>query len=205
VKPVPAPSLTIPIGEIPLKKLAPKQARFVEEYLVDSNATQAAIRAGYSKKTAEQIGHKLVKKSLVAAAIAKAKAKRSERLEITADMLVRELWIIGHSDIKDYVSIDEGGAIVAKMFEEMPEGASRALEMIEENRTIKESADGKDSNILNSKIRFKMHSKLGAIELISKLLGFMKDKVEHTGKDGGPVEHEVQFIMPRPGEKPDKK
>lgn len=188
-----------------MKKLAPKQVRFVEEYLIDLNATQAAIRAGYSKKTAEQIGHQLIQKTLVAAAIAKAQEKRSEKLEITVDMLIRELWLIGHSDIKDYLTIDEGGSSIAKQFEDMPEGASRALEMIEENRTIKESADGSDSNIVNSKIRFKMHSKLGAIELISKLLGFMKDKVEHTGKDGGPVEHQVQFIMPRPGEKPDKK
>ena len=188
-----------------MKQLAPKHARFVEEYLVDLNATQAAIRAGYSAKNADVVGPRLLGNVGVAAAITAGQAKRSERMEITADMLVRELWIIGHSDIKDYLTIDEGGSIIAKMFEEMPDGASRALEMIEENRTIKESADGKDSNIVNSKIRFKMHSKLGAIELIAKLLGFMKDKVEHTGKDGGPVEHEVQFIMPRPGERPDKK
>lgn len=188
-----------------MKQLAPKHARFVEEYLVDLNATQAAIRAGYSTKNADVVGPRLLGNVGVAAAIAEGQAKRSERLEITADMWLRELWIIGHSDLQDYVNIDEGGLIVAKSFDEMPENASRALESIEENRTIKESAGGDESNIINSKIRFKMHSKIEALKIIGQHLGFMKEKVEHTGKDGGPVEHEVQFIMPRPGEKPDKK
>ena len=179
-----------------MKKFGPKQARFVEEYLIDLNATQAAIRAGYSSNTAEQIGHQLLKKTSVSEAIAKAQAERSERLEITADMWLRELWLIGHSDIENYVTIDEGGLIIAKTFEEMPKDASRALEMIEENRTIKESSDGKDSNIINSKIRFKMHDKLGALEKIGKHLGFLKDKVEHSGPDGGPM----VMIMPRPGD-----
>src|SRR5271166_5586839 len=67
-------------------KLTPKQARFVQEYLIDLNAAQAAIRAGYSAKTARVIGHENLTKPDIAAAIEKAKAKRAERTELTSDM-----------------------------------------------------------------------------------------------------------------------
>ena len=71
--------------------LTPKQARFVEEYLVDLNATQAAIRAGYSKKTAEQQGARLFRNVKVAAAIQEAQEARSERTGITQDEVIQGL------------------------------------------------------------------------------------------------------------------
>jgi phage terminase small subunit len=71
--------------------VTPKQARFVEEYLTDLNATQAAIRAGYSKKTAEQLGYQLLHKTSVAEAIEKARAKLSEKTEITQEYVLRRL------------------------------------------------------------------------------------------------------------------
>lgn len=67
-----------------------KRQRFVDEYLVDLNATQAAIRAGYSVKTAGQQGHDLLKNPEIAAAIENAKAERAERTEVTAE------WVIDH-------------------------------------------------------------------------------------------------------------
>lgn len=75
--------------------MTPKQQRFVEEYLVDLNATQAAIRAGYSAKTAGQIGEQNLKKLEIAAAIAEAKAQQAKRTEITADRVLAELAKIG--------------------------------------------------------------------------------------------------------------
>jgi len=102
--------------------------------------------------------------------------ERSKRLEISADEWLRELWLIGRSDLRDYITIDKDtGAIRAKGFEDMPKGTSRALESIEENRTIRESADGKESNIVNDKVKFKTHCKIPALELIGKHLGFFKD------------------------------
>ncbi len=71
--------------------LTPKQARFVEEYLVDLNATQAAIRAGYSARNADKIGPELLGKTRVAEAIQKAKEARSERTEITQDEVIQGL------------------------------------------------------------------------------------------------------------------
>ena len=73
------------------QKLTPKQARFVAEYLVDLNATQAAIRAGYSRKTADSIGLQLLRKTQVALAIQKAQEDRARRVELTQDEIIRDI------------------------------------------------------------------------------------------------------------------
>jgi len=68
-------------------KLTDKQERFVSEYLIDLNATQAAIRAGYSKKTAQQQGSENLSKPVISEAIAKAKNEAAKRNETTVDMI----------------------------------------------------------------------------------------------------------------------
>lgn len=70
------------------RKLTPKQELFVKEYLIDLNATQAALRAGYSVKSAERIGLELLRKTQVAAAIAKQKEKRAAKIELTAEKML---------------------------------------------------------------------------------------------------------------------
>ena len=74
-----------------MDKLTPKQQRFVEEYLVDLNATQAAIRAGYSARNADKIAFQLLGKTRVAEAIAAAKAERSARVAVSADYVLNNL------------------------------------------------------------------------------------------------------------------
>lgn len=86
-----------------LMALTPKQQRFVEEYLVDLNATQAAIRAGYSERTANEQGARLLANASVAAAIAEAQAARSARTEITQDVVLQRLWQIATADANDLV------------------------------------------------------------------------------------------------------
>lgn len=73
------------------KKLTDKQLMFVKEYLVDLNATQAAIRAGYSEKNADKIGPELLGKTRVAESIQKAMARRAEKIEITAEYVLRTI------------------------------------------------------------------------------------------------------------------
>lgn len=72
------------------RKLTPKQERFVQEYLIDLNATQAAIRAGYSAKTAEQQGFQLLQKTLVQKAIAEGRRQREKRTAVSADRVLLE-------------------------------------------------------------------------------------------------------------------
>lgn len=77
-----------------------KQRRFVAEYLIDLNSTQAAIRAGYSAKTAKQQGSRLLTNADVQAAVVKAQTKRAERTEITQDRVLAELAKIGFADMR---------------------------------------------------------------------------------------------------------
>ena len=80
-----------------------KQRRFVDEYLIDLNATQAAIRAGYSAKTAGQIGDENLKKPEIKQAVSDRMKDREQRTGITQDMVLRELAKIGFADIRKAV------------------------------------------------------------------------------------------------------
>jgi len=160
------------------KKLVPRRDRFPEEYIIDLNGTKAAIRCGFSKKTARQAAARLLSNVNIQKKIQELQEARSQRTQITADEVLEELRILLHSDIKNYIEINEDtGAIRAKGFDEMPPNASRALEAITENRTIHESAKGEDS-IVNEKVTFKLHSKAKALELAMQHLGMLKTKFE---------------------------
>ena len=74
-----------------MANLTPKQQRFVEEYLIDLNATQAAIRAGYSEKTAKEIGSENLTKPNIAKAIQEAQESLSNKTQLTVDIVVQGL------------------------------------------------------------------------------------------------------------------
>lgn len=86
--------------------LTTKQERFVEEYLVDLNATQAAIRAGYSSKTAEQMGYQLLQKTSVQKALREAIDERSKRTGITQEKVIEEIGKIAFAKAHDYSDAD---------------------------------------------------------------------------------------------------
>ena len=119
-----------------MANLTPKQQRFVEEYLIDLNATQAAIRAGYSGKTAQEIGSENLSKPMVAKAIAEAQEKLSNKAQVTVEMVVQGL--------------------------------------------LNEAKDLSDGSTQSARVAAWAH--------LGKHLGMFKDKIEHTGKDGGPIE-----------------
>ena len=169
--------------------------RFPEEYVVDLNATKAAERAGFSKKTAYSQGQRLLKNVEIQKRVQKLQTERSERTQVSADRVLRELAIIANSDIQDFITIDDDtGAIRAKGFGEMPALASRALESITENRTVREDAEGEDS-IINDKVTFRMHDKIRANELLGKHLGMFKDQPQEV-KLSGTIN--VISAVPRP-------
>ena len=84
-----------------MANLTPKQQRFVEEYLIDLNATQAAIRSGYSEKSAQEIGAENLSKPMVAKAIQEALQERKERVQIDADYVLKRLVEIDQMDVLD--------------------------------------------------------------------------------------------------------
>ena len=83
-------------------KLTPKQKKFIDEYLIDLNATQAAIRAGYSAKTARASAARNMQDVNIQAALQEARQRQQERTEITADMVLKELKAIALDDAADY-------------------------------------------------------------------------------------------------------
>lgn len=90
-----------------MAKLTPKQQRFVDEYLIDLNATQACIRAGYSEKTAQEQSSRLLSNVMVANAIQQAMNERQNRTQINADYVLNRLVQIDQLDIADI--LDETG------------------------------------------------------------------------------------------------
>lgn len=147
-----------------MAKLTAKQQRFVEEYLIDLNATQAAIRAGYSIKNAKQIGSQLLDKTRLQEEIAKAMAERSKRTGINQDRILLELAKIALTNIDDIMDFEKG---------KIKETATREDLASVESLKIKESDKGREIQVKIAKLR--------AIELIGKHLGIFQDKVEVSG------------------------
>jgi phage terminase small subunit len=156
------------------KGLTQKQAEFVRQYLIDLNATQAAIRAGYSSKTAEWIGPELLTKTHVTEEIQKQIKQRSARTEITQDMVVKELAKIGFADMSDFVTIDESGMVQANPLDTLEEGKSRIIRKVREKRVIKSTAEG--DHVLDATYEFELCDKVKSLELLGKHLGMFTEK-----------------------------
>lgn len=156
--------------------LTAKQERFVAEYLIDLNATQAAIRAGYSEKTADQQGSRLLANVKVAADIAEAKAKRSERTLINQDMVLNELAKIGFADIRKAVS-----------WGSVPEANDDGERLYPVELMASEAIDDdtaaaiSEVSLTAQGVKIKMYDKKAALDSIGKHLGMFVEKVDMNG------------------------
>lgn len=154
-----------------------KQLRFAQEYIIDLNATQAAIRAGYSAKTAKEIGYENLTKPHISAEIARLQAEVADRHGVTVDRIVRELAILGFTDMGDYMRIDGGEAWFD--WSALPEGATRAISEITQETTPR--ADGRPEVL---KTKFKLYNKRDALVDLGKWLGMFIDRHEVNDKRG---------------------
>jgi len=155
-----------------MDELNDRQKMFVAEYLKDFNATKAAIRSGYSEDSAAVLGCK----NMALPKIKKAISDSLESAGITIERSLLELSKLAYSDITDYIDIDEDtGSTKTKALKNIPIGASRAIECIEEDRIIKENQDGSQI-VVHDKYKFKLYSKLKALELIIKHLSKAEDQ-----------------------------
>ena len=149
-----------------MANLTPKQQRFVEEYLIDLNATQSAIRAGYSERTAKSIGQENLTKPDIQKAIQEAQNKLTERTEITQDYVLTNIKkVIERCMQQEAVLARDGSPLLI----EGPEGDLVPL------------------------FEFKETGALKGLELLGKHLGMFKDKIELTGKDGSSLGIKVVF------------
>jgi phage terminase small subunit len=164
--------------------LTDKQRRFCEEYMIDLNATQAAIRAGYSEKTAAVIGAENLVKPNIQEFIQKCQKDRSERTEITADMVIKELAKVGFSNISDYLKVLDKSIEIGEDKEGNPITANvRDVEIF-----LTEEV-GRDKMAVVSEIKrtkdgvsLRLHDKVKALEDLGKHLGvFEKDNKQKSG------------------------
>ena len=148
-----------------MAKLTAKQQRFCDEYLIDLNATQAAIRAGYSPKRASEQGHQLLQKTTVSEAISIAMAERSRRTGISQDRVVNELAKIAFVYMLDVV--DEEGRIRSTASQD----DLACIESIKHKESSSINGDSTEREV-------KIASKLKALELLGKHLGMWNDKLD---------------------------
>ena len=163
------------------KKLPPMRRRFVNEYLKDLNATQAAVRAGYSERSAYTQGPRLLSDPAVKAAIDAAIERRNKRLELSQDKVVRELVKIGMADIKDYLSYR-----TAKTMVDMTDDGEPVIDYAPVIDLVpSEDVDGTLIQEVSISQRgvfsFKLADKMKALELLARHLGMLNDRVQLAG------------------------
>lgn len=146
-----------------------KQKRFVEEYLIDLNATQAAIRAGYSPDTAQQMGSENLSKPVIKNAIDKTIAERSRRTGINQDRVIQEIAKLAFLNPIDVIDIDEATIKGEANRDDTACIASVKVKVI----------PGEDGNITEREV--KTYDKLKALELLGKHLGMFTDKLKMEG------------------------
>lgn len=186
-------------------KLTPKQQAFVNEYLVDHNATAAAIRAGYSERTANREGSRLLSKVDIQEALQIAQQQQQQRTQITADRVVRECASLGLSDIGDILDFT-GTEPRLRPACEIPESARRAISSVKVRRFV-EGAVGTNGPYTRTVevVEFKLWDKLSALDKLGKYLGVLKEPGNNTnvyinwdsiisGRQADPVEGRIAQI-----------
>lgn len=181
--------------------LTDKQKRFCDEYLIDLNATQAAIRAGYSQKTAEQTASRLLRNVKVQEYIAKRQKELSRSTEITQERVIKELALIAFSNNADYahvvekkLQVEAGGALVDVLDKDGKPVMYRTVEPVlteelteEQKRALAVIKKGRDG------LEVKSCDKVKALELLGKHLGIFTDKIEANVNDT--TKNELQELL----------
>lgn len=166
--------------------MTPKQQRFVQEYLVDLNATQAAKRAGYAQPQSQ--GPRLLQNVEICNAVRREQEKLGAAAGITAEKVIRELALLGFSNMQDYMRSGPGGDPYLDFSKLTRDQAAALVEV-----TVEDFKDGRGEDARDvRRVRFKLADKRAALVDLGKHLGLFVDKkqVEHTGAEGGPIRHE---------------
>ena len=164
--------------------LTAKQRRFVEEYLVDLNATQAAIRSGYSKKTARQMGDENLSKPDIAKAVQEAQAGRAKRVQIDADYVLSRLVEIDRMDVLDILT----DTMSLKPVSDWPKVWRQYLSGFDLAELHEGSGDQRVAIGVLKKIKWP--DKVKNLELLGKHISVQafREQVGHGSPSGGPIE-----------------
>ena len=153
--------------------MTPKQKRFVDEYLTDLNATQAAIRAGYSPKTAAEIGAENLIKPKVQDVIARAMAERSKRTGVTQDRVVRELAKLAFVDVAELLDMSADD-----LFNGTDRDNTAAVASVKTKRTATDEGAVVECEV-------KTYDKVRALELLGKHLNMFTERREVSFQNTG--------------------
>lgn len=166
------------------QKLTERQRRFIEEYLMDRNGTQAAIRAGYSAKTAKAIAAENLTKPAIRRVIDAAVKKLAQQTDIDADWVLRRLGAEVNADLADLYTADN----VLKPIHEWPEIWRKGLIAGIDTSHEYETVDGQKVSI-GTVHKLKVSDRIRRLELIGKhvAVSAFLEKHEHQGKDGAPL------------------
>ena len=164
-----------------MAQLSPKAELFAAEYIIDLNATQAAIRAGYSEKTAYSQGQRLLKNVEVQRLVQELMNARAERTEITADKVLKELALIGFSNMKRYAKWSGEGAYFYDS-DELTDDESAAIAEVTSKKTTRLGKKDEDDDIETVEIKLKLHDKKGALVDIGRHLGMFIERKDITSK-----------------------
>lgn len=151
-----------------------KQQRFVAEYLIDLNGTQAAIRAGYSPKSAEVNSSRLLRNAKVAAAVAEGKAKQLSKADLSAVRVLEEIRRVGMSDIRKLFDSTSN----LKQITELSDEEAATIASVEVVRENVKSGDGHVDTVH----KVKLWDKIRSLEMLAKHFGLLIDKLEHSGE-----------------------
>lgn len=185
--------------------MTPKQEHFVAEYLKDFNATQAAIRAGYSPKTAAEQACRLLTNVNVAAAVETGRAKLTQKAGITAERVLEEIGRIAFSDVRSLY--DPNGHL--KPIHELDDATAATIAGIEVDVERGKTKSGEEETIVTHTHKIKRWDKNRALDTLAKHFGLVKEKIEHSGPDGAPLiddtelARKVAFILARADPKKD--
>lgn len=151
----------------PKRRLTPRQERFVREYLIDLNAHKAAVRAGYSPRSARTVGPDTLTNPVVADAVAAAMARRADRTDVTADRVLTELARIAFANLGAFVRTPPNGDPYVTL-----EGATEDQLAALSEITVEDFRDGRGEDAREvSRVRVKLADKKGALDLLAKHLG----------------------------------
>lgn len=164
--------------------LSPREERYCQEFIVDLNQAQAAVRSGFSKnaRSAAVQSVRLMKKSAVKARIKELMKARSDRTEITSDTVLRELMRLATVDVTQ--AFDEKGWL--KDMKDIPEDVRRAISGLETQELFQGEGDQRSIIGVARKLRF--YDKIRPLELLGKHVKLFPDRHEHSGPDGKPIE-----------------
>jgi len=161
--------------------LSEKNKQFCREYVIDLNGTQAAIRAGYSEKTAGSQANRLLKNAEIKKYIAELQQKRVDKLEISADRVLKEAARLAYFDIRKLY--DDKNRLLN--IRDLDDDTAAALAAVDVDELFE--GRGEDRELIGYSRKVKTFNKVSSVELLMRHLNLLVDRHEHTGKDGGPI------------------